>query len=284
MRTLVAIPVYNEAGHLRHVFERVRPFAPNLLFIDDGSTDHTSAILSTLPGIDIIRHRRNQGYGRSIRDAFRFASSAKFDWVITLDCDDQHEPEQLPEFLAAASSNAADIISGSRYLSSVRASTWVPPERRRINHILTGEINERLGLNLTDSFCGYKAHRVSAIDRLRLSESGYGFPMQLWVQAAAARLSIAELPTALIYNDPKRSFGAVLDNPDTRLAHYRHILYREIRRVAQHLPAAATDGIPAAPSFFTSLAARMHPGKGAVSSSTICGSVSDNGSVTCPCP
>lgn len=280
MRTLVAIPVYNEAGHLRHVYDRVRPFAPDLVFIDDGSTDHTPEILSTLPGIEIIRHRRNQGYGRSIRDAFRFAVAEKYDWVITLDCDDQHEPEQLPEFLAAAASNAADIISGSRYLSPVQTSTWVPPERRRINHILTGEINERLGLNLTDSFCGYKAHRVSAMNRLRLSESGYAFPMQLWVQAAAAKLSISELPTALIYNDPKRSFGAVLDNPDTRLAHYRNILYREIRRAAHELPKVAMDGIPHSPSFFTTLAARIHPGKGPAA----CGTVLGNGGVTCPCP
>jgi dolichol-phosphate mannosyltransferase len=276
MRTLVAIPVYNEAGHLRHVYDRVRPFAPNLLFIDDGSRDNTPDILATLPGIDIIRHRLNRGYGRSIRDAFRFASAEKFDWVITLDCDDQHEPEQLPEFLAAAAANSADIISGSRYMSSVRASTWVPPERRRINHILTSEINERLGLNLTDSFCGYKAHRVSAMKKLRLSESGYAFPMQLWVQAASANLSITEIPTALIYNDPKRSFGAVLDNPDTRLAHYRSILYRELRRVAHQLPRHALDGIPAAPSLLTSLAARIHPGKGPAASTT--------SGVTCPCP
>ncbi len=277
MHALVAIPVYNEAGHLRHVYDRVRPFTSNLLFIDDGSTDATPDILATLPNASIIRHRRNQGYGRSIRDAFRFAAAEKFDWVITLDCDDQHEPEQLPEFLAAAASNSADIISGSRYMSSVQASTWVPPERRRINHILTGEINERLGLNLTDSFCGYKAHRVSAMNRLRLSESGYAFPMQLWAQAAAAKLSIAELPTALIYNDPKRSFGAVLDNPDTRLAHYRSILYREIRRVAHQLPPQAIDGIPHTPSFLASLTARIHSGKGQHSSCTSSG-------VTCPCP
>lgn len=276
MRTLVAIPVYNEAGHLRHVYDRVRPFTDNLVFIDDGSTDATAEILPTLPDISIIRHRRNQGYGRSIRDAFRFAAAEKFDWVITLDCDDQHEPEQLPEFLAAAASNTADIISGSRYLTPAHVSTWVPPERRRINHILTGEINERLGLNLTDSFCGYKAHRVTAMNRLRLSESGYAFPMQLWVQAAAAGLSISELPTALIYNDPKRSFGAVLDNPETRLAHYRNILYRELRRVAARLPAQALDGLPPAPSFLNSLAARIHPGKGPAT----CG----NSGVTCPCP
>lgn len=276
MRTLVAIPVYNEAGHLRHVYDRVRPFTRDLVFIDDGSTDGTAEILSTLPEISIIRHRRNQGYGRSIRDAFRFACAEKYDWVITLDCDDQHEPEQLPEFLDAAAAGSADIVSGSRYLMAAHATTWVPPERRRINHILTGEINERLGMNLTDSFCGYKAHRVSAMNRLRLSESGYAFPMQLWVQAAAAGLSISELPTALIYNDPKRSFGAVLDDPETRLAHYRKILYRELRRVAEKLPLQALDGLPEAPSFFNALAVRIHPGKGA--------STSGNCGVTCPCP
>jgi dolichol-phosphate mannosyltransferase len=191
----------------------------------------------------VIRHARNKGYGRSIRDAFRYAAWENFDWVVTIDCDEQHEPEQLPEFIARAAENDLDIVSGSRYLLPRLPDTWVPGDRRRINRVITEEINQRLGLTLTDTFCGYKAHRVSAMQRLRLSESGYAFPMQLWVQAVAEGLRIGELPTALIYNDPNRSFGAVLDNADVRLAHYRSVMHRELRRCASRLPerALATD-------------------------------------------
>ena len=239
MRCLVAIPVYNEARHLPTVLARIREHASDILVIDDGSTDATPRILGETADIDLIRHARNKGYGRSIRDAFRFAVAERYDWVITIDCDEQHEPEQLPEFMERARQGDLDIVSGSRYLNEVSSETWVPIERRKINHTITEELNRRLGLLLTDSFCGYKAHRVSALRRLRLSESGYAFPMQLWVQAVAAGLNIGELPTALIYNDPNRSFGATLDNPEVRLAHYRHVMNREIRRCKSRLPVAA---------------------------------------------
>ena len=94
--------------------------------------------------------------------------------------------------------------------------------------MITEEINERLGLNLTDAFCGFKAHRVSAIDRLDLSETGYAFPMQLWAQSARAGLRIVEIPVRLIYNDPTRSFGGPLDDPSERLSHYRVALEQAI--------------------------------------------------------
>ena len=242
MRCLVAIPVYNEAAHIRHVLSLIREHTSDILVIDDGSTDATPRILGETTDINMIRHARNRGYGRSIRDAFRFAAAEKYDWVITIDCDEQHEPEQLPEFLARAAKNDLDIVSGSRYMPASPNGTFVPVERRKINHTITQEINQRLGLSLTDSFCGYKAHRVSAMRRLRLSDSGYAFPMQLWVQAVAADLRIGELPTALIYNDPNRTFGATLDNPAVRLAHYRHVLNREIRRCRSRLPMSALAG------------------------------------------
>ena len=247
MRVLIAIPVYNEAKHISGVLGRIREHAKDILIVDDGSTDETAQVLGEQSGLHVIRHARNRGYGRSIRDAFRYAAWENFDWVITIDCDEQHEPEQLPEFIARAAENDLDIVSGSRYLLPRLPDTWVPGDRRRINRLLTEEINHRLGLALTDTFCGYKAHRVSAMQQVRLSESGYAFPMQLWVQAVAAGLRIGEVPTALIYNDPNRSFGAVLDNPEVRLAHYRHVLHRELRRCATRIPAAALSGITSDP-------------------------------------
>jgi dolichol-phosphate mannosyltransferase len=123
-----------------------------------------------------------------------------------------------------------------------------PPDRRAINAELTRELNTRLagrlsavdpGAGLTDAFCGFKAHRVEAMARLRLTENGYAFPMQLWVQAAAERLRIGEIPVRLIYNDPNRTFGGGLDDAQVRLNHYRCVMYREIERLADHLPPTA---------------------------------------------
>lgn len=238
MRTLVAIPVYNESRHLRAVLDRVLVHAGNVLIVDDGSTDDSASVLATLP-VDVIRHCVNRGYGRSLIDAFRFAASERYDWVITMDSDEQHEPECLPEFFDAIERNEADIISGSRYLreSTPEALALAPGDRRRINRLVTDEINSllsrRLGVKLTDSFCGFKAHRVAAMSRLELTEDGYAFPMQLWARAAAHGLRVREIPVDLIYNDPSRTFGEALNDPEVRLRHYREVLHREIAMIPE---------------------------------------------------
>jgi glycosyltransferase involved in cell wall biosynthesis len=248
MRTLVAIPVYNEEAYVPRVLAHVLEYADDVLVIDDGSTDRTPGLLARFP-VEVIRHARNRGYGRSLRDAFAFADQHGYDWVITMDCDEQHEPAAIPAFVAAARENRADLVSGSRYLASLDADTTPPADRRLINHTITEEINQRLarslGLDLTDAFCGFKAHRVSALRRMTLTEDGYAFPMQLWVQAAAFGLRVIETPVKLIYKDLSRSFGAALDDPRTRLAHYRQVLHCELERHAHLLPPAALADVNA---------------------------------------
>ncbi|MHC4651183.1 MAG: glycosyltransferase [Planctomycetota bacterium] len=89
-----------------------------------------------------------------------------YDWLITMDCDEQHEPAAIPSFIDAIERGESDVISGSRYLRpspGAAAGDDSPPEdRRAINATITAELNCRLGLALTDGFCGFKAYRVSA--------------------------------------------------------------------------------------------------------------------------
>ncbi len=234
-RTLLAIPVYNEEKYVERVLGRVSEYLPDVLVIDDGSADATPSLLAKFP-VEVIRHAHNRGYGRSLMDAFRWAAVDRFDWIITMDCDEQHEPASIPDFLAAIERDDLDVISGSRYLDIHPENDAPPEERRRINGIITDELNGRLGLKLTDSFCGFKAYRVSALQRLTLDVDGYAFPMQFWVQAVAAGLRIDEVPVRLIYNDATRSFGGPLDNHAHRLAHYRDVLAFELARCADRLP------------------------------------------------
>ncbi|NRA56838.1 MAG: glycosyltransferase family 2 protein [Phycisphaerales bacterium] len=233
-RTLLAIPVYNEATYVERVLGRVLEYVPDVLVIDDGSSDATPSLLAQFP-VEVIRHAHNRGYGRSLMDAFRWAAVDRFDWIITMDCDEQHEPASIPDFLKAIDSDELDVVSGSRYLNTHPENDAPPEERRQINGLITRELNSRLGLSLTDAFCGFKAYRVSALEKLTLDVDGYAFPMQFWVQAVAAGLRIGELPVRLIYNDATRSFGGPLDDHDHRLSHYRAVLARELENQATTL-------------------------------------------------
>ncbi len=230
MRFLVAIPVYNERRYVPGVLAAVRQYADNILVIDDGSTDGTAELLRHEPDLHVLTHPENRGYGQSLIDAFAFADARGFDWVITLDCDEQHEPAQIPQFVQCAACGGADIISGSRYLANQPDDEAPPPERRQINEAITRLIAQTLGLRLTDSFCGFKAYRVAALRRLRLDEPGYAFPLQFWVQCARVGLRIRELPVRRIYRDRSRTFGGTLDDPAARLQHYLTVFVRELGR------------------------------------------------------
>jgi dolichol-phosphate mannosyltransferase len=228
LRLLIAIPVFNEARYVGPVLDKVKQIHPDVLAIDDGSTDGTGEVLAARNDIQLVQHPENRGYGQSIIDAFNYADARGYDWVIAIDCDEQHDPERIPCFVRYIEKDQWDIVSGSRYLKPNKDDDLPPGDRRTINATITGLVNETLHVNITDAFCGFKAHRVSAMMPLKLDEPGYAFPMQLWPRAAALNLRIREIPVRLIYNDPNRYFGGLLDDAAVRLTHYLDVFNREL--------------------------------------------------------
>lgn len=228
-RFLTALPVFNEASHVQAVLDEVRRYSPEILVVDDGSTDGTSALLDGMSDLHLVRHEKNRGYGAALRSAFDFARANDYEFVVTIDCDGQHQPQRIPRFVQAC--EGWDIVSGSRYLTELPGNSPAPPERRRINEQLTAELNRRLCLSLTDAFCGFKAYRVAALEKLDINEAGYAMPLELWVQAAHAKLRIRELPVPRIYTDEKRSFGVALDDGWTRLQYYHLVLDRSFAKI-----------------------------------------------------
>jgi glycosyltransferase involved in cell wall biosynthesis len=235
MKFLTAIPVYNEERYLHKVLQEVRRYSPEILVVNDGSTDRTSELLSREQGLTVITHPVNRGYGAALVSAFHHAVCHGYDVLVTMDCDGQHEPARIPVLLEAI--HDADIVTGSRYLRDFRQESLPTPEDRLfINQAITREINEEFGLSLTDAFCGFKAYRASALAKLNITETGWGMPLQLWVQAAKANLRIKEIGVPRIYLDPKRTFGGMLNDADKRLAYYRQIIADAAANAADSCP------------------------------------------------
>lgn len=232
LRVLTALPVYNEGRHVAGVLAQVIRYSSDVLVVDDGSSDNTVEEVAKFPDVRIISHPRNQGYGAGIRTAFEAALAGGYDVLVTIDCDGQHEPSLIPE-IAQAVGTEWDLVSGSRYLRKHAGDSLPPIERRRVNQIITQSLNTRLGLNLTDGFCGFKAYRVPALADLQITDLGYAMPLQVWLQAVCAGWRITEFPVPLVYLEEERSFGGALDETEVRLAHYREVLNKEFARLAR---------------------------------------------------
>lgn len=234
-RLLTALPVYNEESHLEGVLAEVRRYSGDILVVNDGSSDRTAELLAAMPDIQVVTHSWNQGYGAALRSAFRYAVDHNYDVLVTIDCDGQHQPCLIPKLAAAVfppDSEPVDIVSGSRYLKDFEGDSLAPEDRRRINMTVTEILNEKLHLSLTDAFCGFKAYRVEALSKFRITELGYAMPLQLWAQAVAAGMRIVEFPVPRVYLDEKRSFGGSLDDARRRMAYYEEVLEREMAELS----------------------------------------------------
>ena len=231
---LTALPVFNEKESIDSVLDLVCKQSPNVLVVDDGSTDGSSDVLKDRLDIQLVQHSENLGYGAALMTAFQYAIDNEYEILVTIDCDGQHEPQRIRKFVQACQQTGADIISGSRYRNQNigdKPSSKPPADRRLINRQITEMLNRRLGLELTDAFCGFKAYRVEALKKLKLTEPGYAMPLELWVQAACNNLSIIELSVPLIYLDAQRTFGGQLDDPNSRLDYYQRVLNRSFEQL-----------------------------------------------------
>ncbi|HYO08370.1 MAG TPA: glycosyltransferase family 2 protein [Tepidisphaeraceae bacterium] len=252
-RTLTALPVYNEVRHVTAVLDEVvRSGLPgdqgDILVVDDGSNDGTRELLARRRDLVVVTHPQNRGYGAALRTAFDYAIAHGYDFLVTIDCDGQHEPQRIRELVQGC--RDVDIASGSRYLGVDIPVGLAPADRRRINVTVTDELNCRLGLKLTDAFCGFKAYRVEALKKLQLTDNGYAMPLELWVQAAFHGLRVVEVAVPLIYLDEKRSFGGALDDSATRLAYYHSVIEKAVKACRAQCAAHPLPAFSCLPSPF----------------------------------
>jgi glycosyltransferase involved in cell wall biosynthesis len=173
----IVVPILNEAACLDELLDRLARACPGarLIFVDNGSTDGTLELLAER-GIDTVRHERNEGYGKSLRDGIAAGTRRT---VLTIDADLEYPPESAPLLLAAL--GRSPVVYGSRFLAG--ASNMSLP-RRLGNRALTAMFNLICGQNLTDLYTGIKAFRREVFEGVGFHESGFDFVVEFAVYAA----------------------------------------------------------------------------------------------------
>lgn len=219
--TLVILPTYNEAGSLDEVVSRVRVAVPgaDLLIVDDASPDGTGDIADALAAADPhvhVAHRPGKlGLGTAYVLGFRHARGGGYRYVVEMDSDGSHLPEQLPDLLSAARAGAG-LVVGARWIEGGRISGW-PRHRRWISRTGTWVARVSLRSRLHDITSGYRVidtRWLSRLDLGQITSHGYGFQVELAWTLERLGCPIAEVPITFVERRAgrsKMSFGIMLE-------------------------------------------------------------------------
>lgn len=212
LKLAIVIPVYNASQTIEHVFERippdVQPQIVNYIVVNDGSTDDTAAVLTRLqqsyPDIIALHHDVNQEYGAAEKTLLRYAVETEADVVVLLHADGQYAPEELPKLVEPFTSEAADIVQGSRMMEGRAALRGGMPRYKYVaNRGLTAIENMAFGLQMAEYHSGYMLyarHTLQEIPFERLSNS-FCFDQEMLIMAKVKGLKIVQRPIPTHYGD-----------------------------------------------------------------------------------
>jgi glycosyltransferase involved in cell wall biosynthesis len=189
---LAVIPAYNEASRITGVVSGALDYLP-VLVVDDGSQDGTEAVAEET-GAKVLKQMPNQGKGAALRTGMRWAIQQGFGAVVTLDADGQHDPSEIPRFLAVFESDQPDLIIGAR---DFRQMPWT---RRLANGIGRWSFSWALGQTVLDNQSGYRLlseRMIAAV--LDSQEQGFEFEVEMIVTCVRHGFHLAWVPIRTIY-------------------------------------------------------------------------------------
>ncbi len=201
------IPAYHEEKHIGDVVRRTRQQLDNVLVVDDGSGDKT-ADHARDAGAEVIVHEQNRGKGETIKTGLRHWLDRQFDFVIILDADGQHRPEEIDRFIAAAlSSDQPKLILGNR----MNDISSMPLVRRVVNRWMSQRISAVCGLEIPDTQCGFRLLHRELIPELLGGSARFDYETEMLIVASRKGFRVASVPITTVYSDEVSSIHPVRD-------------------------------------------------------------------------
>ncbi len=219
MRYCVIIPTYNNDKTLEKVINGVREFTEDIIVVNDGSTDRTPQILGNVihcnGSLKVIAYQVNRGKGYAIRKGFDLAIREGYDYAITIDSDGQHDPADLPAFIAAVENEPGSLITGDRNLDEKNISCG----SRFANTFSNFWFRFLTGIKLKDTQTGFRLYPLGRLKAMRFFTVKYEFETEILVRAAWKGIKIGSVPVRVYY--PPR---------EERVSHYR--FFRDFARIS----------------------------------------------------
>ncbi|MCC6147588.1 MAG: glycosyltransferase family 2 protein [Anaerolineaceae bacterium] len=216
-KILVLIPAYNESVHIAGVIERAKRFLP-VVVVDEGSTDDTMEQAKNA-GADVLLQRPNQGKGAALIRGFQYALEYKYDAVVMLDADGQHDPAEIPLFLESYTSGNADLVIGERDFSKI------PFIRRNTNTIGRKMFSWAVGVHVPDNQSGYRLLSARLMKKtIESRERNFEFEVEMIAICLKQGWKLTWVPIQTIYADEESHI-----KPLRHIYHYFRIVWKARR-------------------------------------------------------
>lgn len=209
-RTVCIIPMYNESEVIFDVVTTLKETFPNVICVDDGSTDN-SAEVATQAGATVIQHAVNIGQGAALATGFAWVSNrSQFEYVITFDADGQHRPSDALALVTKLKHDGLDIVFASRFLD--HGSEEVPQFKAILLKSVAYFTKFFTDVQLSDAHNGLRALTVAASRKLLITQNGMAHASQIVSLVLKSNLKYSEIPVRVLYTPYSRSKGQSILN------------------------------------------------------------------------
>ena len=196
----VLIPTYNNDKTLSRVLDGVLSYTPEVIVVNDGSTDSTAEILAGYPQIEVITFAQNKGKGKALQEGFRVASAKGYQYVLTIDSDGQHFPKDIPAFLTAiAQESVPTLLVGNRDMTVEGV-----PKKSSFGHRFSNFwFHFQTGVRLPDTQSGYRLYPLEQIPK-RYFTGKFEFEIEVLVRSSWRGVPVKPVPIGVLYDPAER--------------------------------------------------------------------------------
>ena len=200
----VIVPTYNNHKTLRRVLDSVLLQTPEIIVVNDGSTDSTREILSDYPQITQVHFPKNCGKGKALREGFKKAVALGYDYAVTIDSDGQHFATDIPAFIESIQTDGDALIIGIRNMNHES----VPGKSSFGNNFSNFWFWFETGIRLTDTQSGFRLYPLQLIPKKYVTNK-FEFEIEVIVRSAWKSVPVRNIPIDVLYD------------PSERVSHFR---------------------------------------------------------------
>ncbi len=200
LKICVIIPTFNNHKTLNRVIDGVLIYTNQIIVVNDGSTDQTSAILKAYTNLNQIHFPKNKGKGKALREGFKKAMLLGYEYAITIDSDGQHYPDDIPVFIEAVKKEKCTLFIGSRNMTH----NSVPKGSSFGNRFSNFWFWAETGIKLIDTQSGFRLYPLNQLSEIEFYTNKFEFEIEVIVKAAWRGVSVKNIPVKVLYDEKER--------------------------------------------------------------------------------